>query len=536
MRNDLRDAVVVEVNSRVVAACLRQAGQAGGMPLDVLVNETLYHEKKRLETHRGTPNWASDVSFWDQMKGRLSRANESDLRDMLARIVERFSAEVLGNFQPQVYDVATRAIPKALPLLLSAMSPKKLLSRRSLPSIQEAIAIEGNVEALRRCHERGTVILAPTHLSNLDSIVIGWALFEMGLPPFTYGAGLNLFGNPLVSFFMKNLGAYKVDRLKKAPLYKDVLKEYATVSLEFGQSNLFFPGGTRSRSGEVEQSLKLGLMSSGVRAYINNLVHKRGRPRIYVVPCTLNYHLVLEAETLIEDHLRAMGKSRYIITDDEFSRVSRVMHFFSELASLDSGIIVRVGDPLDVFGNSVDEDGNSLDKRGRAVDISRYVLGPDGEPTRSTQRDRVFTRGAGESVAASFMNNTVALSTQVLAFTMFEYLKAQNPGMDLYRLLRTAGDGTGIEMAGLLRRVGAVLDAIGALRAEGRIAAAGSVAGRDAQEVVGHALRHFATYHAKPVLMRRGDRVFAEDMNLLYFYRNRLRSYGLEAAAVGADQ
>ena len=36
-------------------------------------------------------------------------------------------------------------------------------------------------------------------------------------------------------------------RRKKAPIYKDVLKQYATVSLELGYHNLFFPGGTRSR-------------------------------------------------------------------------------------------------------------------------------------------------------------------------------------------------------------------------------------------------------------------------------------------------
>ena len=38
--------------------------------------------------------------------------------------------------------------------------------------------------------------------------------------------------------------------------------------------------------------------------------------RIYIVPVTINYRLVLEAETLIADYLAEAGKHRYIITDD----------------------------------------------------------------------------------------------------------------------------------------------------------------------------------------------------------------------------
>src|SRR5690606_23791415 len=161
----------------------------------------------------------------------------------------------------------------------------------------------------------------PTHSSNMDSIVLGFALREAMLPPVTYGAGKNLFSNPFISFFMHNLGAYRVDRRLKFALYKDVLKEYSTVLLERGFHSLFFPGGTRNRSNRVEDHLKLGLLGTGLAAYRNSL--RAGAPsrRIYVVPATINYRLVLEAETLIEDYLEETGRSRYIIEDDEFSRL-----------------------------------------------------------------------------------------------------------------------------------------------------------------------------------------------------------------------
>ena len=224
----------------------------------------------------GFGNLPGDIEFWDRVKSRLGRASDEELTKLLRRSVARFVQEILGHFEPWVYSLSTSVLPRALPLVFNAVTPMRLLSD-GMPALSHSLELGGCVDGLRRCHQQGTVILAPTHTSNLDSAVLAWALYSLGLPPFTYGAGLNLFSNPLLSFFMRNLGAYRVDRQKTAPLYKDTLKEYATVTLEKGQNQLFFPGGTRSRSGRVEQHLKLGLMSCGLRAYINNLSNQLGK-------------------------------------------------------------------------------------------------------------------------------------------------------------------------------------------------------------------------------------------------------------------
>lgn len=527
MRDVTRDAVVVEVRSRVLDACLAQARTSEGMPLDVLVNDTLYHEKKRLETDKGSPAWASDLAFWDGVKSRLGRAGSSELSSLLEAIIERFVHEVLGHFEPWVYNVSTSVIPRVLPILLNAMSPRRLLGA-SFPDLGESIRLEGRIDALRRCREMGTVILAPTHVSNLDSVVLGWALYAMGMPPFTYGAGLNLFSNPVLSFFIRNLGAYRVDRRKTAPLYKDVLKEYATVTIEKGQHQLFFPGGTRARSGQVEEKLKLGLLSSGLRAYINNLANRRPKPNVFIVPCTLNFHLVLEAESLIEDHLKLVGKSRYIITDDESSRPGAVFRFLRDLIHLDSNITVAIGNPIDPFGNQVDAEGQSRDGRGRPVDIRRYVSDGDDHAVHRPQRDRAYTRETGLVLAESFRRGNTVLATNLVAFALFESLRLRHPGLDLYRLLRSAGGGTGVTMGSLGDGVRAVSAAARELADEDQIRVSEEVAHGDPSALIASALRHFGTYHGHPVMVRRGDRVFAEDMNLLYYYRNRLEGYGFE--------
>lgn len=536
MRNDLRDAAMVEVRSRIVAACIEQARLPDGLALDVLVNDTLYHEKKRLETDRKSPTWAEDVAFWNEIKSSLATAGDAQLKQLLDSIVRRFTDEVRGNFSPWVYQMATNVMPKALPLLLNALSPKKLLSF-GIPDIKSTLSVHGETERARRMQELGTVILAPTHVSNLDSPVVGWALHHMGLPPFSYGAGLNLFTNPVMAFFMRNLGAYRVDRNKTAPLYKDILKEYATISLEMGQPNLFFPAGTRVRSGALEERLKLGLLSSGLRAYINNIIHKKERPNIYIVPCTLNYHLVLEAETLIDDHLRREGKSRYIITDDESSKPRKMLHFAQNLVNLDSRITVNIGKPLDPFGNEVDDEGRSIDGRGREVDITRYITDRAGDAIHLPQRDRVYTMEAGQSLAKAFRRTNMVLSTSLVAFALFEHLKRRQPGLDLYRLLRAGDEGTGVSVRRLTHEVALALTMVHELADQGALVLdPKGVENTDANDVVRSALRHFGTYHTHPVMKRRGDRVFTEDMKLLLYYSNRMRGYGLESKLADAGE
>ena len=115
-----------------------------------------------------------------------------------------------------------------------------------------------------------------------------------------------------------------------------MLKTYSSVMIERGYHSLFFPGGTRSRSGMVESRLKLGLAGTAIEAYARNAIRAEPRraPRpIFFVPVTINYALVLEAETLIDDYLKEAGKARYIIEDDEFSQLDRWLAFFRRLTS-----------------------------------------------------------------------------------------------------------------------------------------------------------------------------------------------------------
>ncbi|MDP2344584.1 MAG: 1-acyl-sn-glycerol-3-phosphate acyltransferase [Deltaproteobacteria bacterium] len=529
MRKQDRERILTEVISRVVE---QKVTSAGGR-LDEVVADSVYHELKRLKGSDG-----DEAAFWKELRDGISSASERELSSLVRRVVRRYAEEICGKFDERVYDAVTRAGEPVMGMLLNAVSPKRLLEGLpsmlggggppGLPGVDKSIVVQGNVAQLKTLRERGTLLLVPTHVSHMDSIAVGWALWKMGMPPFLYGAGLNLFSNPMLGFFLRNLGAYTVDRRKQDPLYKDVLKEYAQLTLENDYDNIFFPGGTRSRTGALEKRLKLGLLGTGVTAYVQNLKKKKKeKDRFYVVPATLSFQLVLEAETLIDDFLQEVGKSRYIITDDEATKPKRILDFLTQLFSLDSKIYFTVGRAIDPFGNDVDDDGNSLDPSGRVIDPRDYVI-RDGEVVFDAQRDAEFTREVGERIVDAYTRDTVIQATHLCAHAALLLLRQKNPGTDLVRLLRAGGKIEDLSLRDVYLEVDRQLAEMRGLRDRSGVRLAPTLEKGSADDVVAEALRHFSTYHTQAALTRRGDRLFPTNRGLLFYYSNRLEGFRLE--------
>lgn len=527
MRAQDRERIQIEVVHRVVDRFVRQAREAPDGYLQTVVNDTLYHERRRLEDENPrSKRTRRDAAFYQHVQRRLGTASETTQRVLIEDIARHFVGEVVGNFDERVYRLTTTIVPHGLSVLLHAANPQHLLNPIGLTTrLDDRLQVQGEVEHLRKLVNRGTVVVVPTHSSNLDSIVLGYAIYLIGLPPLLYGAGINLFTNPITSFFMHNLGAYRVDRKKQSLLYKEVLKSYTTCALEMGYHQLFFPGGTRSRSGEVEQHLKKGLLGTLVRAYVGNLLGHKPKPKIFIVPCTLSYKLVLEAEALITNYLAETGKTSYIIEDDEFSKPRRVLNFFSNIISLNDDITVRVSAPLDIVGNRVDEEGTSLDSRGRAVDTASYVC-RDGQPFHDEQRDFEYTNEAAVAIEKRFLSDNVVMSTHVVGRALFGLLRRRNPEIDLYRLLRTGGETPSFSVAEVHAETERLLGRLREIPVKPQLA--DSLNNDDVPHVVTDALNHFGCYHSRPAAVRRGDRVFHEDRNLIYYYGNRLKHYDLE--------
>jgi glycerol-3-phosphate O-acyltransferase len=510
-----REHLLAEVERRVVARKVAEARAGGDASLEYVLNDVAYCEIRRLEAKNGK---SGEIERWRDLSRRLLAMSDADKQDELRELVRHYGRDVVGNFDPRVYRFATGLAPSLLGFVFSPIGSLRE-GMQAIRSLDTRIQADGELEVARACAERGTIVVTPTHSSNMDSPAIGLGLLRAGLPPTTYGAGKNLFTNPFISYFMRNLGAYRVDRRLKFELYKDVLKEYSTVLLEHGYHSLFFPGGTRCRSNVIERNLKLGLLGTTVTAYKNSVRDGAPHKRLYIVPVTINYRLVLEAETLIDDYLAEIGKSRYIITDDEFSRIGRLVEFFRKILVHEGSVVVRFGRPLDPFGNDVTDDGESIDRQGRKVDPASFVRGADGEVTDDDQRDAEYTRALGRRLAAAYPRLTVLHATHLVARALYDAVARAAGTRDIYRLLR-------LSPAQLATTEDVVVEQLVRLRA--RLADApqwGSehplLAGQSASAIVDEAVRGLSTYHTRPIVSRLAHALQVQDVKLLYYYQNR---------------
>ncbi len=521
--NEQREELVQSVVDRVVAEARD--------PM-LLLNDAAYHEIRRLESSHDR----DELGRWRRIARSIGGLDASGAVELLRETVSYHARDVAGNFDRRVYTLASRVAPAGLSVLLS---PHVVLERSILEVLQgeglaDRIWTSGPIERIRRLAEIGTLVYVPTHLSNLDSPVFAYALLSSRLPPVTYGAGKNLFTNPVLSFFMRNLGAYRVDRRLKHELYKQVLKTYSCMLIERGFHSLFFPGGTRSRSGGVERKLKLGLAGTGLEAFVRTRLPKRPvgagavSRQVFFVPATINYMLTLEAETLIDDHLKEAGKARYIIEDDESTRIGRITSLARKLMQMEGSCAVRFSDPVDCFGNVVDDEGRSYDRRGRRVDASTFVESiADGEVVMDAARDVQYTRELGDVVIDAYLRDTIAMPTHVVATAAFARLRAHaRSSDDLFALVRRR-DEVVVPYRELIAEIQSTQARLLELEKAEKIVLAPAVRGATAEELLRDAERALNGYHTSPVLRSRDSGVALLDPKVLLYYQNRLAAHGL---------
>jgi glycerol-3-phosphate O-acyltransferase len=528
-----RDRIVSEVVRRT-----RSELQGGAT--ESLLSEALFSEKGRLRRQR--PNWYTksrhqeDRRLWKGIhEGLLQPGARVGRDELLDRVLSHYGSEICGKFDPRVYWFATRSVPWMFNWLLNAASVQRFLPWGMTEALESRVRLVGEIAELQSLSKKGTVLMVPTHQSNIDSPLVGYLIYLMQLPPFAYGAGLNLFTNPLLGFLMSRLGAYTVDRAKNNAIYKQALKNYSTAILSEGVHSIFFPGGGRSRSGAIESRLKLGLLGTGLEAQILNLRAGREKPNIYVVPMVMSYHFVLEASSLIEDYLAASGKHRYIMTDDESSSLVKVLQFFWRFFGSQSSLTVRIGRAMDVFGNFVDSEGRSQGPNGTTIDPRQWLMS-GGEVRADAQRDREYTRELGERIAERFHRDNTVLTSHLVAFAFFELLREQNPSHDLFRLLRLPLAQRTVQESVFLTAAERYRARLLDLASRGLVYLSPELLGTDVQAWVRDGVRNLGLLHGHAVLRWESGWFSTEDMALLYYYRNRLAGYGLSRLAESTDK
>ena len=498
------------------------------------LENTLYQEKLRIKQNPWRVDPSDDYKFWEQVKNELVElAPKPDARDkeeqILERIISRYANEIAGNFKKTRYRLTREIVKFGFARLLNATRVKRFGAFfRNEYTLRDKIQITGKAKQLRKLAKKGTVVMVPTHFSNLDSILIGWIINVLGLPAFIYGAGLNLFNIKIFAYFMNSLGAYKVDRRKKNFIYLETLKTYSNLAIQEGAHSLFFPGGTRSRSGAIENQLKLGLLGTAMEAQRSIYMQspQEGK-KIFIVPVTINYHFVLEAPSLIREHLQRLGGEKYYVENDEYSSSLSTIKFLFKFFTKGSDISVSIGRGMDLMGNYVDNDGNSIDKHGRFIDTRDYFMS-NGKINIDKQREEEFTRRLSEIIVKEYHRINRVFASHLVAFTAFRLWRKQYHKLDLYDFLRLPEEDLCISYEEFKHHFECLRQRVFTLKKQKKVNVAAHMKG-DLDEVIKHGIDNVGMYHSKrPLLMDKQGDIITKDLNTLYFYHNRMNGYDLE--------
>ena len=504
---------------------------------DVIV-KTMYHERIRIKEDPWKVDPPNERQFWNRISKKMIKKSldrddpqaKAVAEDILQKIIHRYSEEIVGTFQIPTFRFAQRFLTAFFNRIFNAAVGKSLRSIwRGRRHLYERLNVMGDAETVRELFQHGTVIVVPTHSSNLDSILVGYALDQiLGMPSFSYGAGLNLYNFGPAAYFMNRLGAYRVDRRKKNAIYLETLKVMSNLSIQRGVNTLFFPGGTRSRSGELETDLKMGLLGTAVEAQ-RAMCQQHAGKKVFIVPLVICYNFVLEAPFLIEQHLRSTGKENYIRLRDEGKSVRGWLRFIWRFFSTTSDITLSIGKPMDVLGNMVDAQGRSFDRYGNELDIHEYFTARK-EVNEDRQREEEYTKLLAERIIDRYHIENVVLSSHLTAFAVFEMLLHENPKLDLFGILRLPPDDYMFPFHAVAEVVEQMQARLFQWEQQGKIRLAPEIH-RSAEDVVRDGVKNLGIFHAeKPLSLSKEGHIVSSNFRVLYFYHNRLQNYDLHKA------
>jgi len=518
-----------------------------GEDLPGLLSKTIYAELQRTKEEPWKVDPPKERRYWKKMGRRLATRSldvsddstaEGAAQSLLRKIVRRYTEEIVGTFKLGHYRFARRFLSFFFGRLLNAAVGRSFRSIfSSKAELRQKLLVKGYIEELRALHGKGHIVLVPTHFSNIDSIMIGYMLDVVGgVPANAYGAGLDLYNTGYTAYFMNRLGAYRVDRRKRNPIYNRTLKQMAKLSIKRGVPNIFFPGGTRSRSGSLETKLKLGLLSSAMEAQ-REMYQEGRREKIFIVPLVMSYPFVLEAQFLVEQHLRKEGQDRYIKTKDSFHSFRSILKFIWGIFSKTNRITIAIGQPMDVLGNRVLATGQSFSPNGRTVDTLEYFQDAAGVVTTDFQRESEYLRMLGERIKERFHADNIVLSSQLVSHAAFTLLERSYPDLDLYGLLRLPAEDFVFNHEVLLEVIGQLRDIILDMELEDRIKVSPELR-ESVAFILEDGVKSMGNYHIdKPLKINKQGAVVSENFSLLYFYHNRLATYGFKSRVqLGATQ
>jgi glycerol-3-phosphate O-acyltransferase len=215
---------------------------------------------------------------------RLARELERDEKSV-ARDASRYLREIAASHSTFVIDLAAHII--------------RYLYRQGYSLHYD----RSDLERIYELAQRYPVVFLPSHKSNLDHLVLQYALYENGHPPNHTAGGINMNFFP-VGPLVRRSGVFFIRRtFKDKPVYKFVLRQYIDYLIEKRFPLEWYVEGGRSRSGKLLPP-RFGMLAYVVDAY------RRGKSDdVLLIPVSIAYDQIQDVGDYVAEQ-RGAAKQR----------------------------------------------------------------------------------------------------------------------------------------------------------------------------------------------------------------------------------
>ncbi len=297
------------------------AGEVGGFASFVVrqAHLSLERAERRLRGARyKVPRFVrEEILARPSFRGALVRlARELGVPESkLRRRAERLLREIAATHSTTVIDLSARLI-------------RALYSRAYDATLHYD---RTQLEAIYSLVQRYPVVFLPSHKSNLDHLVLQYALYENGLPPNHTAGGINMNFFP-VGPLVRRSGVFFIRRsFRNDALYKLVLRSYLDYLIEKRFSLEWYIEGGRSRSG------KLLPPRFGLLAYVADSYRRGLAEDVILLPVSIAYDQISDVGDYAAEQ-RGARKEK-----ESFRWFLKVLR---RLRRRYGGIHLRFGEPL----------------------------------------------------------------------------------------------------------------------------------------------------------------------------------------------
>lgn len=231
---------------------------------------------------------------------------------------------------------------------------------------------------------------------------------------------------------------------------------------------------------------------------------------------------------MINEYLSKRGREKFSrFSKARIDRYLVILPYIHRLVSGSSEVVLSFGKPMDALGNPVDETGVSFDSKGNPMGLDGYFK-TDGVFTPDYQRESVYTKHLASEIARSYKKHAVILSSQLVAFVFYVYLKKQKETVDIFEMMALPKNDLFVEMEELVPLIETLRMHIIQTSPDPSVFVHDDFL-LEGKEFIRVGIRRLGQFHLnRPLKLYSDQKIICKDLKLLYYYANRLSGFGFE--------